>query len=325
MAIFHCQAKAISRSAGRSATAASAYRSGDHLQDERTGEIHDYRKKKGVEHAEIFCPPGVEKSRSELWNAVEMTEKRKDAKVAREWEIALPDELSKEERKELACSFGKALVERYGIAAEVCIHAPSKEGDQRNHHAHVLTTTRVVKENGELGEKVRILDSPLTSGKEVAAARHLWADMTNKALEKAGHEERIDPRTLAEQGVEQVPTRHMGRAATAIQRRGEEPRRTAIIPDNPDKQAMEPEQREAQAELDGQIAFFQKAKEGAKDFRSSYAKYKAELAEKARLEVERLRDEARKQERIRAEREKLIVSSQKKKVERTKTDQEWER
>ncbi len=103
MSIFHCQAKAISRSAGRSATAAAAYRSGERIIDERTGEVHDYRKKKGVIHKQIFVPKGCRGiTRTALWNLAEVAENRKDAKVAREWEVALPAELNSYERRDVA-------------------------------------------------------------------------------------------------------------------------------------------------------------------------------------------------------------------------------
>lgn len=143
MAIFHCQAKAISRSAGRSATAAAAYRAGELIHDKRTGEVHDYSRKKGIEYSEIITSDGTTITRENLWNAAEEAEKRKDAKVAREWEIALPSELSQDQQRELARSFARELVDRYGVAADLCIHAPSKGSDARNQHAHILTTTRV--------------------------------------------------------------------------------------------------------------------------------------------------------------------------------------
>ena len=126
MAIFHCQAKAVSRSAGRSATASAAYRSGESIKDRRTGEVYDYEKKQGVGYKEIITPDGSQINRSELWNRAEEAEKRKDAKVAREWELALPSELTAEQRKDLACTFARMLVDRYGVVADVCIHEPSR-------------------------------------------------------------------------------------------------------------------------------------------------------------------------------------------------------
>ena len=219
MAIFHCQAKAISRAVGRSATAAAAYRAGESITDERTGEVYDYEKKQGVEYKEIITPEGSQIARSTLWNLAEVAERRKDAKVAREWELALPSELTHEQRVDLACQFARKLVERYGVAADVCIHAPGREGDQRNHHAHILTTTRIY-EAGALGKKTRVLDSPRTSGQEVEIMRQTWASFANNALEKAGHAEKIDSRSLQAQCIGREPTHHLGPAATAMERRG---------------------------------------------------------------------------------------------------------
>lgn len=219
MAIFHCQAKAISRSSGRSATASAAYRSGESITDRRTGEVYDYEKKHGIEYKKILTPDDSEIERSELWNRAEEAEKRKDAKVAREWEIALPSELTHKQRVDLACQFAHELVKRYGVAADVCLHVPGRGGDQRNHHAHILTTTRTY-EAGVLGEKTRVLDSPRTSGQEVESMRQTWAHLANRALEKAGYAERIDARSLKSQGIGREPTHHLGPVATAMERRG---------------------------------------------------------------------------------------------------------
>ncbi len=219
MTIFHCQAKAISRATGRSATAAAAYRSGERIIDERTGEVHDYRKKKGVIHKQIFVPKGCRGiARTALWNLAETVENRKDAKVAREWEVALPAELSAFERRDVAREFALAIVERYGVAVDMCIHTPGKKGDDRNHHVHFLTSTRVLRADG-FGEKTRVLDSPKTSGKEVTAVRQLWERLCNMALARNGVREHIDHRTLKAQGIDREPTRHLGPIATAIERR----------------------------------------------------------------------------------------------------------
>lgn len=219
MAIFHCQAKAISRATGRSATAAAAYRAAVKIKDDRTGEVFDFTGKQGVMQRIMIFPTGCSgMSRAALWNAAEQAEKRKDAKVAREWELAIPVELSAGARIRLAVDFGRELVRRYSVAADVCIHAPSLGGDQRNWHAHILTTTRRM-EGNELKEKTRVLDSPLTSGKEVESMRKLWAEMANRELEQVCLE-KIDHRSLEEQGVLRVPTKHMGPAATQMERRG---------------------------------------------------------------------------------------------------------
>ena len=145
MSIFHLTVRSVSRASGRSAVAAAAYRAGERLTNDRDGRTHDYTNKPVVE-AFILAPPDApewSRDRARLWNAVEVAEKRKDAKVAREYELALPAEVDAAGRRRLAETFGWRLVERYGVAVDVAIHPPSEEGDQRNHHAHLLTTTRL--------------------------------------------------------------------------------------------------------------------------------------------------------------------------------------
>ena len=230
MALFHLSAKAVSRSTGRSAVGAAAYRSGERLTNERDGVTHDYTRKGGVLSAFIVAPAGAEawaSDRSGLWNLAEAAEARKDAKVAREYELALPAELSAPEREALARQFAEAVVERFGVVADVALHAPHREGDQRNWHAHILTTTRAANENG-LGAKTRVLDSPKTSAAEIEALRELWAKQVNAALERAEAQERVDHRSFARQDAERgldprdrirPPGVHLGPAATAIERR----------------------------------------------------------------------------------------------------------
>jgi hypothetical protein len=218
--IFHCSVKAISRAAGRSATAAAAYRAGERIMDDRTGEMHDYRRKRGILHKELVFPEGeTPLPRNALWNMAEAAEKRKDAKVAREWELALPAETSVSDRAAMARDFAKALAGRYGVAVDICIHAPGRKGDDRNHHAHLLTTTRNF-ENGRFGAKARVLDSPKTSGQEVDAVRAIWERLCNAALSRVGVKERVDRRTLKDQGIRREPTSHLGPTASAMERRG---------------------------------------------------------------------------------------------------------
>lgn len=223
VAIFHLSVKTISRTAGRSATAASAYRAGVEITDERTGEIHDYRRKAGVESAELFLPDGAPEwasDRAKLWNAAEQSEKRKNSTVAREFEVALPSELSADQRRKLAHDFARELVKRHGFAVDVAIHAPGKEGDTRNHHAHILCTTRKLTAEG-FTEKTRELDDRATGAQEVTHWREQWAGLTNAALERAGHAVRVDHRSLEMQGIDREPAIHLGPSATAIERRGE--------------------------------------------------------------------------------------------------------
>lgn len=221
MAIYHLSVKTVSRSAGRSATAAAAYRAGVSITDGRTGEIHDYTRKGGVQSATLIVPAEAAawaNDREVIWNAAEQAEKRKNSTVAREFEIALPSELSPAERQRLAVDFAHELVARHGCAADVAIHAPGKEGDNRNHHAHILLTTRRLTPEG-MGEKTRELDDQKTGKELVTQWRERFATLQNERLREAGHVVQVDHRSHAERGLQAMPTWHLGPAATAIERR----------------------------------------------------------------------------------------------------------
>src|SRR3546814_258503 len=167
MASFHLAVKTIGRSAGRSATAAAAYRAGVEITDERTGLVHDYTRKQGVEHNALVVPadaPAGARDRAVLWNAAEQAETRKNSTVAREYEIALPAELSAEARRELALGLAREISERHGVAVDVVIHAPGREGEHRNHNAHRMTKTPRDGAKGR-GPKKRALD-PQTRGED---------------------------------------------------------------------------------------------------------------------------------------------------------------
>lgn len=222
MAIYHLAVKSVSRSTGRSAVAAVAYRAGVCLENERDGLVHDYTRRGGVEDAFIVAPEGAEwaQDRSALWNAAEGAEKRKDAKVAREYELGLPAELDAGQRRDLVRAFAEDIRDRYGVAVDAAIHAPHDYGDDRNHHAHVMTTTREVGPDG-LGAKTRQLDVRTTASVEVEAIRERWAGMVNDALELAQVAERVDHRSYERQGLDIEPTVKMGHASAAIERRAE--------------------------------------------------------------------------------------------------------
>ena len=201
VASFHLSVKTVKRSAGRSATAAAAYRHAERIECQREGRVHDYRAKSGVEHSFILAPedaPAWAQDREALWNAAEAREMRRDSVVAREWELALPAELDGAGRRVLVAGFARELVARYGVVADVAIHAPHREGDQRNWHAHVQTTTRSLTADG-LTAKTVALDAKATGGPEIAHMRERWAALQNQALERAGHEERVDHRSLVAQ------------------------------------------------------------------------------------------------------------------------------
>ena len=201
MASYHLSVKTIKRSAGRSATAAAAYRVGERIECQREGRVHDYTRKQGIEETFILTPkdaPDWATDRSRLWNEVEANETRRNSVTAREWELALPSEISAEDRSQITRDFAQELVSRYGVAVDVAIHAPHREGDQRNHHAHVLTSTRKLEAEG-FTAKTRVLDSAKTGGVEIEQMRGLWAELQNRALERVGEVERVDHRSLEKQ------------------------------------------------------------------------------------------------------------------------------
>ena len=226
IAIYHASTKPISRSSGRSSVAAAAYRAGALLVDERQGMVHDYTQRSGVVSAEVVMPDGqAPTDREALWNAAEAAEKRKDARTAREWVVALPDELGADGRQQLARSFAGTLANRYGVAVDVAVHAPDREGDQRNHHAHLLVTTRQVsrddagdlvlgnKASIELSDKARKARGLGRAAEEVSAVRELWAEHVNGALARAGAAERVDHRSLQAQRESALDAGDLAKAA----------------------------------------------------------------------------------------------------------------
>ena len=223
MAIYHCSVKPISRGAGQSIVAAAAYRHGCRMEDKRTGEVHDYSRKRGVTVSAAFFPSDVDCSwatKSEiLWNTAELAEKRKDARLGREIVLALPSELSPTERKALAAEMAQHVADRYGVAVDVAIHAPNRQGDDRNFHVHMLVSARRITSKG-FGEKARELDDRERGPAEVEHLRAEWARLANRALEQAGQHVQIDHRSFRRQEVKRMPSRHLGASATALERRG---------------------------------------------------------------------------------------------------------
>ncbi|MEQ3708474.1 MobQ family relaxase [Tateyamaria sp.] len=214
MAIYHLRATMISRSQGRSATAASAYRVAERIEDRRTGLVFDYAARGGVDHTEILAPdhaPDWVRDRSELWNRVEESETRKNSQVAREVRVALPAELTHAQRVELVRDFAQEQFVGRGMIADIALHAPGRDGDDRNHHAHILLTTREIGPEGFTTKnrdwnKVEVLEG----------WREAWARDSNIALERAGIEDRVDHRTLEAQRDEALEL------ASAARERGDE-------------------------------------------------------------------------------------------------------
>ena len=205
MAICHISIKVHSRAKGRSAVALAAYRAGERFVDGRIGVVHDYRRKP-VHHSEIIAPQGAPAwvhDRERLWNAVEASEKRPDAQVCREAELALPVELTCKQQLDLVRKFiGQEFVER-GMVADINIH----RDNPKNPHAHVLFTMRHIDKDG-FGNKNRDWnDRAMLQG-----WRDQWEVACNRALQRAGHEARIDARSHAERGLDILPTNKIGLA-----------------------------------------------------------------------------------------------------------------
>ena len=258
MTMVHFDTKAISRKAGQSAVACAAYRAGDVLDDVRYGKTHDYSKKRGVMSSDIVLPfalkaLGVSVDRETLWNLAEAAENRSDSRVAREWLINLPYELSEEERHTLAIEFAQKLIDDMDVIADVCIHRPvmklpfdpeakpsskrlregEKNPDPRNFHAHILVTTRApivgpnktlafnpkLKIPFEWSNKKRLAHDLPSSMKEIKRVRQMWVDTANVVLAKKNLP-LMDARSYKDQGLVQQPTIKMGVEATAMERRG---------------------------------------------------------------------------------------------------------
>lgn len=218
MAIFHSHVAIVKRSAGHSSIAAAAYRTGERFIDERTGEIYDYKKRGGVVHSQIFAPdntPDWACDRHRLWNEVERVEQRKDAQLCRTWDIALPSELTPEQRLEITRAYCQNELVSRGMVVDVSIHRPHKIKNSNNHHIHIAATMRVIGPVG-FGNKCRDWNRP----ELIETLREQWACYVNEALEKSGHDARIDHRSYSEQGIDKVPQKHLGKAASVMEHRG---------------------------------------------------------------------------------------------------------
>lgn len=253
MAIYHLSIKNISRSKGQSAVACASYRSGEKLQDEELGKSFDYTRRDNVVFTEIILcknAPSEYKNRETLWNEVQRVEKASNARLAREWEVALPNELTFDQSIALVKEFAQSLADE-GMCIDLAIH-----WNDGNHHAHIMGTTRPIKANGEWGQKEKKIYKLDENGQKIpqidartgeqkigARGRKMWERVTveandwnrtekveewrerwgeqcNKALEKACILERVDHRSYERQGIEQVPTIHEGYAARQLEKRG---------------------------------------------------------------------------------------------------------
>ncbi|HCM3621738.1 TPA: MobA/MobL family protein [Salmonella enterica subsp. enterica serovar Hadar] len=214
MAIFHMSAQRISRSKGHSSVAAAAYRHGEKMTDEHTGEIHDYSKKKGVSDSVVLIPEGADKrflKPEYLFNTIEKHEKRKDAQLALEVNISLPTEMTDEQKKALAIDFCNENFVKKGMIADIAFH----KLDSDNPHFHVMLTTRKLTPDGSgFGQKVREWNSK----DQLQEWRKSWADTANDHMQRAGIDARIDHRSLKDQKAEldALPSPTLEQQAQAI-------------------------------------------------------------------------------------------------------------
>ena len=236
MAVYFLNLKTFGRSGGSSAVSAAAYRSGERIRDERTGRTYDHTDRRDVLHKEVLVPGrlagsdmGWARDRATLWNAAESAESRKNARVAREYLVALPVELDPDQRIRLARGFAQELTDRYQFALDLAVHAPRDfpGSDPRNYHAHLLATTREVTASGlaaktplEFNDSRRQELGLQPVVHELLLVRERWATVTNEALRDAGVEVRVDHRSLAAQGIDREPYPHIPRTAFEMERQG---------------------------------------------------------------------------------------------------------
>jgi hypothetical protein len=277
VASYSCSVQVISRGKGRSAVAAAAYRARERIEDERQGKVHDYRYKHDLVHCEILLPetaPERLASRAVLWNEIEQIEKQKNAQLAREVRVALPQELSREQNIELARDIAREFVKE-GMIADLCIH----DEETGNPHAHIMLTMRSLDENGdweaksrkayvvdEDGERIRLQSGQWKSYKvdttdwnkdyKVEQWRGMVADRTNETLERYLQPDRVDHRSYARQGFEQIPLERLSRTAWEMEQRGiqtaEGERRRQIEADNRRLEALATAREQVTRDMDGE-------------------------------------------------------------------------
>ena len=223
MAIYHLSAQIITRSKGHSATAAAAYRARCVIEDQRTGKKHDYTRAEGaVLFEQTLAPKGSPEwafDREQLFNRLEVKEKRADAQLSREFNVAIPHELTEQQGQWLVKNWTDENFVKSGYAVDIAIHAPHEYGDVRNLHAHIQVPLRPI-DGQDFGKKPNL--HPMHHGAQLEQWRESWERQANHMLARFGHEERIDRRSLADQGSDREPTIHLGKTTAALERQGVE-------------------------------------------------------------------------------------------------------
>lgn len=262
MAVYHFHAQIVSRGKGHSAIAGVAYRTGLDLYDERTQERKDYSRRSGVEWFGQFSPkdaPEWAQDIEQFWNKAEAVENRKDAQLAREFDLSFPHELDAETRRRMITDFVRDTFTRNGIAATVAIHSPDRHGDQRNYHAHVMLALRRIDEHGFSATKDREHNKP----EHLEAWREKWAKIGARQLERAGYETEAvrwshGHKTLEHQRIialergdfefaeqcNRAPSEHRGAAAEEMQKRGAESDRIRELEERKEQRARDERERQ---------------------------------------------------------------------------------
>lgn len=215
--------------------AAAAYRAGVCLHDERTGLTHDYSRKQGVEFTRIYLPenaPPEYRDRETLWNAVEKKENRSNSCTARELEVAFPYEFNAMQRREAGDSISRELLRRYGCAVDIAFHAPDKNGDERNYHAHILFTDRAFDISSSDGwakkkyrdlsnDKIEVNGEKTTRGQqEILSLREYSAQAMNKIAERDGLSVKVEHLSFEARGIDKEPQIHLGSVANDMENKG---------------------------------------------------------------------------------------------------------
>jgi hypothetical protein len=285
----------IKRSEGRNVVAAAAYRARDLIRDLATGEEKDFRRsRRDVVHSEIMAPenaPAWVFDRARLWNAVEAAEKRHDAQLAREIMIPLPHELDEATRRDVLRAFIRETFIAQGMVADLNIHRPGREGDERNHHAHIMLTMRALTPEG-FGGKVRAWNDRTL----VERWHREWEQFQNREFEHRGLSLRVDYRSFEAREIDREPEQHQGPAATGIDRKG---RKSRVVAANENRRARNSERADLHRqalEIRQRIArerqrFEQWTAEKAAELAQTQQLSRFDFVRRQELERERLRED----------------------------------